>query len=318
LLPKQPLEVSEPLEKASDSISQQSNLTDRPSTPQIQPLLLVPTASNQQRPSVTVTSAYGDSVNIAVTPRNITQLHKLISQIIRGDRALTPSDITSLMKVEKFAEQKYAESILQQSANKDLLAAINEREKSKSRSRGYYGCARVLGIEVLYERAWAAVWEDLQRISLDVFSYTIGKKPRVKAKQLSGRGNIRAFATAVKPFLLLSPSLFQGSYRIPEQFEFDRIFRIESDSNSTNIRFGRIRIAISNIRSNSNYSLLFIETIILYILICIYNTSIDLIYNYIFFLISSCNLRLSFSITIIRNMSPVIENLRIPRISRPY
>jgi hypothetical protein len=116
-----------------------------------------------------------------------------------------------LAKIGKAACSVLADAFIQRSTNAELVAAT--KSKYQKRTRQHYSQARVMNMEVVREREAKAAekaieiaWRDLAKITPNLFEEPFKKSP-IKPRVLGYR-NTRAFTTAVKPLLRLSPSLF--------------------------------------------------------------------------------------------------------------
>ena len=160
-----------------------------------------------QEPATPNTKIRSDP-KLLLTPANIDKVKALIYYTIQEN---TWDTAEILIKMGKAACRAFADAYIQQSTNSALMAAA--KSKYQKRTREHYRQARVMNMEVVREReaknaekAMNLAWHQLLKLTPDLFQESSKIQP-VKSR-ISGTGNPRAFVTAAKPFLQLSPGIF--------------------------------------------------------------------------------------------------------------
>jgi hypothetical protein len=85
----------------------------------------------------------GEVVQVPATPANVKQVEELFNKLPKAD--LTPETRLRLQKLQKGACKVYANAIIQQTTNAELMTAELERKKQSNRqNRECYALGRVL------------------------------------------------------------------------------------------------------------------------------------------------------------------------------
>jgi hypothetical protein len=144
--------------------------------------------SRPQTPSVTFTSATGESIRVLVTPANSTHVKALFEEVLQGD--LDPAIALKVQKIYKATDKAMANLQIQQATNNVLLEAVNEKKRRNGRKNETLGCARVMDRQFLFkrqqekdEREYEATWKAFRRLGSYLFNTIPGvMEPHQRAK----------------------------------------------------------------------------------------------------------------------------------------
>jgi hypothetical protein len=177
---------------------------------------LPPTQHYEEQPSTPCSKLVDDKLPLT-TPANILQVEVLLHQAIANSNS---NNLEIISKLSKAACRAIADAHIQRSTNIELVKAAKAKPRKRSSTRENYGQARVMDMEVVKEReakiaekAIQNAWQHLSKITPSIFQESSSKSP-TKPK-CSGNGNARAFTTAAKPFLQLSPGIFSQHRFLP-------------------------------------------------------------------------------------------------------
>lgn len=98
---------------------------------------------------ITLTSSVGNSFSLAFTPANTLEVDSLIEQI--ANQSASKKQI-ALKQLAKRCKSSFAIEFLLQKTNEELLGAASKQETRSKRSKGNYGGARVMNLEVIAQR----------------------------------------------------------------------------------------------------------------------------------------------------------------------